>query len=1703
MRSLTKVFAFALLLVFANASSIFSQGVLIFEISKPGNKPINELDVTIQKNGSTAKSYKTNAEGRVVDMSITEGMYTYNIPYGDYQKDTFSIKDGEYTWINIDYRELKIQFKNDSGVPLPNKLLTLYKMGDDSTETYVGEKMSDTNGNVTFVIPEGNYHYVSLKGDKYVTVKDDNINNDVNVNSGEITHQTYFCFVKTDSLQKKTRTKVFAQGIAISKIENGNSIDFGEIDAHSDTIVNNFYYYDITDNSTSCISGTYSYSVLTKDYGPLNGTFVITENTLIENNIVYIELPKADDSNGQGGNSDPFDPGNLDTIVVGTPIILTIKVLSAKDSTPIAGAATNLISLDYNQKSKYITSDSSGMAEWLFSTANTCHVVVLNDTMKNVSITKDTTVYFYLDEANYTKVFFDFYHGDEKFNPESVSFINISRQEGMWGSMGYTMTIGKFNSTSLEYEYDQRPFLCAIGNYIYKFRIKEKNYDQTWIDTVHVKKGDTEIHEPIQLKRSFQVDIYITDLENNLETRKYITKETDAFSLKILTDSLGHYSESMHEGDYTFIAFGDTQKITLTADTTLYFKMRDNYQNVKFQFIHDGNLVYPQIMNMDIYEEGGEELYSRIISTLKKNYNGNETAWVFEESTKCEAGKYVIQYILKDYEFDGSFQHEFTTNGTGSKDTLVYIVIPVKRNVTITIKDANENLVTGVFGKIFKYNEDGTLSDDEKYDLSFHGKIKTNTSGEMIDHLLPGRYQLQIINMKRDFIVSDYDLAFDIISGQSMINVIYKVLYKNTDLPAVHLQLDVNKEEQFYNTSYTDSKGCIYLPSEAAQYSYYLHYGENHKDSYTINRDTTIHIYIEDPILIDSMEIQGCACLALGDSINLSVLYKPSNATMKDVKWSNDKEYLATISSTGVLVANNYNEEGYITVTAKSMDGSDMVATRKIHIGNGVCGSEQELSIGDFDKREDVLASDSISLHVKNVTEEEFERVFIYQTSNDSINWGNIYGPTTARNIKIAAADYATDDSFFRVIASTNTSEAENFAKAGIAGCESDRISNIAICRTNNLAPINWNDSICATQKETTLRIDTTTIGTLPDGVVIKWYTQAIGDSTFLPIADTDNKDSITVAINKSTEYKVTLERDNFILKEYKSNIFVEDTLVFSLKADEDTICKGTDVVLSVNISEGKASEYLWQDNSMATTNTVKADTINYSVTIETEHHLCPAKTYSIKLTIDQPIELDLISDKDSVCSSSAVKLSATSTERTDLTYQWGHDATVSGQETTVYPDQNSTYQVTANTKLGKCTSVTKEKSIMVSMPIDFTLKCSADTLCTGSDITISTEIKSGDPKFKWNDDEISDNSSLTLVAIDSVYYLEVSDLNNLCPSKKDSIKIKVDQPIEISISGDKESICVTENKPVALTFVNGLNPISKLTWDNGSQNKMISVLPKETTTYHVSASSLYGKCEDANADYTVKVNGIIKTNLEASSNSICQAGENKVSLTVHTEAGNPNTFIWWDGVTTSDSIRIVTPDSSFSYWAMATDSICDNSDKDEVSIQVAHPASISLTTTNTMFEYGGTIHLIATPSSFIYGPYSWIAIDNDGEENIVAETEENTFSEMPYGDTQYYVSAQNGACPEMRSSMIIAKLMDNTDIPTVFTPHEKNGENDDFMPGYKVTIYDRYGNVISDSDNGWDGNYRGEVADAGVYIYVLTLKDNRIKKGTIEVYRK
>ena len=73
---------------------------------------------------------------------------------------------------------------------------------------------------------------------------------------------------------------------------------------------------------------------------------------------------------------------------------------------------------------------------------------------------------------------------------------------------------------------------------------------------------------------------------------------------------------------------------------------------------------------------------------------------------------------------------------------------------------------------------------------------------------------------------------------------------------------------------------------------------------------------------------------------------------------------------------------------------------------------------------------------------------------------------------------------------------------------------------------------------------------------------------------------------------------------------------------------------------------------------------------------------------------------------------------------------------------------------------------------------------------------------------------------------------------------------------------------------------------------------------------------------------------------------------------------------------------------------------------------------------------------------------------------------------------------------------------PTAFNPLNQDGINDTFVTGYgiKVMIMDRYGNVVAESEDGWDGTIRGGNAMPGVYFYVATLPDGTIKKGTIEL---
>lgn len=115
-------------------------------------------------------------------------------------------------------------------------------------------------------------------------------------------------------------------------------------------------------------------------------------------------------------------------------------------------------------------------------------------------------------------------------------------------------------------------------------------------------------------------------------------------------------------------------------------------------------------------------------------------------------------------------------------------------------------------------------------------------------------------------------------------------------------------------------------------------------------------------------------------------------------------------------------------------------------------------------------------------------------------------------------------------------------------------------------------------------------------------------------------------------------------------------------------------------------------------------------------------------------------------------------------------------------------------------------------------------------------------------------------------------------------------------------------------------------------------------------------------------------------------------------------------------------------------------------------------------------------------------------------ESIDEYFPAKPYTDQLYKVVVTD-ECGNTIEATAVAKVI----WPTIFTPHTVDGYNDGFLVGMDddihLEIYDRYGNIVYNGNDGW---HQSEAAQhmPGVYYYIATLPDGGIKKGTVEIYR-
>lgn len=197
-------------------------------------------------------------------------------------------------------------------------------------------------------------------------------------------------------------------------------------------------------------------------------------------------------------------------------------------------------------------------------------------------------------------------------------------------------------------------------------------------------------------------------------------------------------------------------------------------------------------------------------------------------------------------------------------------------------------------------------------------------------------------------------------------------------------------------------------------------------------------------------------------------------------------------------------------------------------------------------------------------------------------------------------------------------------------------------------------------------------------------------------------------------------------------------------------------------------------------------------------------------------------------------------------------------------------------------------------------------------------------------------------------------------------------------------------------------------------------------------------------------------------------------------------------------STPVATPPADITYMVVIADSLrC--ADTLQATVRVNPLPAVHVLTPDTVIRYGEQVRLEAAAGS----RYRWSparGLDNPGAADPVARPQE---------PTRYVVSGtdENG-CTGTDSVFVDIDYRNNIFIPTAFTPNG-DGRNDLFHIAHlrfeqltEFRIFNRWGEEVfstTDGAKGWDGTYKGEPQNTGVYYYTISMS---LPDGTTAAYK-
>jgi gliding motility-associated-like protein len=581
----------------------------------------------------------------------------------------------------------------------------------------------------------------------------------------------------------------------------------------------------------------------------------------------------------------------------------------------------------------------------------------------------------------------------------------------------------------------------------------------------------------------------------------------------------------------------------------------------------------------------------------------------------------------------------------------------------------------------------------------------------------------------------------------------------------------------------------------------------------------------------------------------------------------------------------------------------------------------------------------------------------------------------------------------------------------------------------------------------------TLTVNPLPIASIVGDNEICFGENTIFTVNggvtylwDTNETTSF-ITVSAAREYIVTVTDVNGCTATASRTLTVNPLPIASITGDNE-ICAGENTIFTVN----GGSSYLWSTTEMNASITVNLAS-EYIVTV-TDANGCTA-TASRTLTVN-PLPNASITGDNEICAGENTIFTANG----GASYIWSNGKTSAAITVSVSND----YTVTV-TDINGCTASTS-RVLTVGQEVNAAITGN-NNICFGTSTLFTA---SGGSSYLWNTGAVT--PSITVTDADT-YSVVVTDANGCTASA--SRVLSVGQEVNARISGNTK-IC--QGATSIFTASGG----STYLWNTDETTNSITVA--ENGLYSVSVYDAAGCYDVASLSLEVTDRLDAPFDVVADKDPICLG--DTVTLTV---SGIDGAVFNWSSSSVSsglqnglsaESIVIPTAPGTYTYTITQKFEACQlESLPIEITLVVNDLPRFNIGSDTTICELDGGIMLSV-----------------DGFDNVVWSdgTERENMFIRSKGKYSVEVTDDHGCMSS--DEITIKNFCCRIYHPNIISLSSTSG-NDQFsmtetscVITSKLSIYDRWGNMVYRSDNGlepWDGTYKGQPVEIGVYAFIFT----------------